>query len=57
MISLLVSLLILAVIIYCVHLILGMLHLPQPIMTIIYIIIALIVIIYILDLLNIYSIK
>lgn len=54
MIELLVSLLILAVIVYVVYLVIGMLHIPQPMLQIVYIIVGLIVLVMLLDLTGIY---
>lgn len=50
LISLLVTLLVVAVLVYVVQLIIGMLNLPAPAKTILYIIVALIVIVYLLNL-------
>ena len=55
MVELLVTLLILAIVVYVAFLIIGMLHLPQPILNIVYIIAALIVLLILLDKFGLYS--
>jgi len=55
MISLLITLLIVAVIVYVVKIILDLLPLPVPAKTIVYIIFALIVVVYLLNMFGIYS--
>lgn len=57
MVELLVALLILAVIVYVVYLIVGMLHLPGPILQIVYLIMALIVLFVLLDKLGLYHLN
>ena len=57
MIEILITLLILAVIVYVAYLIIGMLHLPQPILNIVYIIAALIVLLILLDVTGLYSVR
>ena len=49
MISLLITLLLVAVIVYIVYLILGMISLPDPIKKIIYLVVGLIIIIWLLQ--------
>ncbi len=55
MISTLITLLVVAVIVYVVKLILDELPLPAPAKTIVYIIFALIVVLYLLNMFGIYS--
>lgn len=50
LIGILIALIILAIIIYAVYLVVGMLHVPQPIQTLIWLLIAAIFLIIILDL-------
>jgi len=56
MIELLITLLILAIVVYVVYLIIGMLNLPAPIKTIVYLIAGLIVLLVLLDRLGLFSI-
>jgi hypothetical protein len=55
MIEFLVTVLVLCIVLYVVYLILGMLHLPAPIMNIIYLIIGLIVIVWLLNYFGIWT--
>lgn len=57
MIEILVTLLLLAVVIYVVNLVIGMLNLPSQVKTIAYLIVALIALFYLLDTFGIYSIR
>lgn len=57
MIELLVTLLLLAVLVYVAYLIVGMLKLPPPILNIVYIIMAVIVLLVLLDKLGLYSVN
>lgn len=50
LIGILIALIILAIIIYAIYLVVGMLHVPQPIQTLIWLLIAAIFLIIILDL-------
>jgi hypothetical protein len=54
LIGLLVTLVILCVVIYAVHIVVGMIALPQPIKTLIYLLIAVIVLLWMLDRFGIY---
>ncbi len=55
MIELLVSLLILAIVVYVVYLILNQIQLPPPIKTIVYLIVGLILLLVLLDQVGLYS--
>lgn len=55
MIDFLVTLLLLAIVLYVVHLIIGMLALPQQVKTIAYLIIGVIALLWLLSYLGIYS--
>lgn len=55
MIELLVTLLLLAVVVYVVHLIIGMLNLPQTVKTIAYLIVGLIVLFALLNYFGLYN--
>lgn len=55
MIELLITLLLVALVVYVVHLIIGMLNLPQQVKTIAYIIIGVVVLLWLLSYLGIYS--
>lgn len=57
MIELLITLLLLAVIVYVVQLVIGMLNLPEQVKTIAYIIVALIALFYLLDKFGIYRVN
>lgn len=56
MIEFLITVLLLAVVVYVVHLIIGMLNLPQQIKTIAYIIVGLIALFWFLDKFGIYRV-
>jgi hypothetical protein len=56
LIGLLVTLLILAIVAYVVFLIIGMLHIPPPILTIVYLIVGLIFLVILLDKTGIYHV-
>lgn len=56
MISLLITLLIGAVVLYVVYLIVGMVNLPEPIKRIVYIIIGIIVLLWLLDSFGLYHV-
>jgi hypothetical protein len=55
LIELLVTLLILCIVIYAVYVVLGMLNLPPPIRTLIYLLIAVVVIVWLLQRFGLYS--
>ena len=55
MISLLITLLLFAIIVYVVYLIIGMVNLPEPIKRIVYIILAVIVLFWLLQTLGVYT--
>ncbi len=55
MISILVSLLIAAAVIYVVYMIIGMISLPAPMKNIVYIIVALIVLVWLLSFFGLYT--
>lgn len=55
MIEMLVGLLILALVIYMVHMIIGMLNLPAQVKTIAYIIVGIVVLLYLLRLFGLYN--
>lgn len=55
MIEMLVGLLVLALIVYVVHVIIGMLNLPAQAKTIVYIIVAIIVLLYLLNFFGLYN--
>lgn len=55
MISVLVTLLIAATIVYAVYLIVGMIALPAPLKNIVYIIVGLIILLYLLNYFGLYS--
>ena len=57
MIEFLISMLLLAVVIYVVYLIVGMLKLPAPIGTIVYLILGLILLIILLDYAGVYNLN
>lgn len=49
MLTILVTLLVVAIIAYVAYLVIGMLHIPQPILTIIYIIVGLVLLLWVLN--------
>lgn len=55
MIELLVTLLLGALVVYIVHLIIGMINLPQQVKTIVYIIVGVVVLFWLLDLFGLYT--
>lgn len=57
MISILVTLLIAAIVIYVVYLIVGMINLPAPIKNIVYLILGLIILLYLLSYFGLYNIR
>ena len=57
MISVLVTLLIAAIVIYVVYLILGMISLPAPIKNIVYLIIGLVILLYLLSYFGLYNFR
>ena len=54
MISILVALIVIAILAYAVYTVLGMLPIPQPIKTLIYLLVALIILLWVLDAAGIY---
>lgn len=57
MMEILITLLVVAVIIYVLYLILGMVNLPAPIKNIVYIVVALIILLWLLDFFGLYSFR
>ena len=57
MIELLITLLVVAVLVYVVYLVLGMLHLPPPIQTIVFLIVGLVVLLFLLDMFGLYNVR
>lgn len=57
MIELLITLLIMAIVIYVIYLVLGMINLPPPIKTIVYLIVGLILLVWLLDAAGLYHLN